>query len=80
MRTTLDIDVDVLTAAKEVAKREHKTAGQFISQLAREALQARALRDAAERPCEALGFRAIPAGGATVTSQLVNEMRDELGI
>lgn len=80
MRTTLDIDVDVLTAAKEVAKREHKTAGQFISQLAREALQARALRDAAERPCEALGFRAIPAGGTTVTSQLVNEMRDELGI
>lgn len=80
MRTTLDIDVDVLAAAKEVAKREHKTAGQFISQLAREALQVRALRDAAERPCDALGFRAIPAGGATVTNQMVNEMRDELGI
>ena len=80
MRTTLDIDIDVLAAAKEIAKREHKTAGQFISQLAREALRVRAVRDAVEQPSEHLGFRAIPAGGATVTNQLINEMRDELGV
>ena len=80
MRTTLDIDIDVLAAAKEIAKREHKTAGQFISQLLREALRVRAARGAEERPGNSLGFRTIPAGGAPVTSQLVNEMRDELGI
>jgi len=31
MRTTLDIDDDVLQAAKELARRERKTAGAMIS-------------------------------------------------
>jgi hypothetical protein len=34
MRTTLDIDDDVLTAAKELAAAENKTAGRIISDLA----------------------------------------------
>jgi hypothetical protein len=38
MRTTLDIDDDVLEAAKELAKHEKKTAGAVISDLARKAL------------------------------------------
>ena len=40
MRTTLDIDDDVLHAAKERARREQKTAGQVISELVRQALTA----------------------------------------
>jgi len=40
MRTTLDIDDDVLSAAKELARSAHKTAGQIISELARKALTA----------------------------------------
>ena len=40
MRTTLDIDDDVLEAAKERARREHTTAGKVISDLARNALTA----------------------------------------
>ena len=32
MRTTLDIDDDILMAAKELAKAAHKTAGQIISE------------------------------------------------
>ena len=40
MRTTLDIADDVLLAAKERARRENKTAGEVISELARQALTA----------------------------------------
>ncbi len=38
MRTTLDIDDDVLQAAKELARAEKKTAGQVLSELARKGL------------------------------------------
>ena len=35
MRTTLDIDEDVLEAAEELAERQNKTPGQVISELVR---------------------------------------------
>ena len=38
MRTTLDIDDSVLSAIKELAQRQGKTAGEVISTLARQAL------------------------------------------
>ena len=38
MRTTLDIDDDILAAAKDLAKAEGKTAGQVLSDLARRAV------------------------------------------
>ena len=38
MRTTIDIDDDVLQAAKELATKEKSTAGRVISQLARRTL------------------------------------------
>lgn len=38
MRTTLDIDEDVLQAAKELATAHGKTTGQMLSELARQAL------------------------------------------
>ena len=39
MRTTLDLDDDVLQAAKEIAKLRGRTAGQVVSELARQALE-----------------------------------------
>jgi hypothetical protein len=39
MRTTLDIDDDILLAAKERATRERKSLGAVVSARAREALQ-----------------------------------------
>jgi hypothetical protein len=39
MRTTLDIDDDILLAAKEHAARERKSLGAVISALARESLR-----------------------------------------
>ena len=50
MRITLDIDDDVLTAAKKLAKRDHKTAGKLVSELMREALAARVEPEAASKP------------------------------
>jgi Arc/MetJ family transcription regulator len=38
MRTTLDIDDDVLAAAKELARHEGATAGQIVSRLLRRSL------------------------------------------
>lgn len=38
MRTTLDIDQDILQAAKELARAQNKTAGQVLSELARKGL------------------------------------------
>ena len=41
MRTTLDLDEDILNAAKALAAQERKPVGQFVSELLREALPAR---------------------------------------
>jgi hypothetical protein len=38
MRTTLEVDDDVLQAAKEIAALKRRTAGQVLSELARKAL------------------------------------------
>lgn len=79
MRTTLNIDEDVLSAAKEIAKRERKSTGKFMSEVVRDALRKRATR-ASKRGREFHGFRPIPAGGEVVTNELVDQLRDELGI
>ena len=52
-----------------------------MSELMREALRKRATGTIAGRPSrESYGFRPIPAGGEVVTHELVNELRDELGV
>jgi len=81
MRTTLDIDDDLLAAAKELAKRERRTAGRIVSDLMREALRARAsLPAVATLQRDLYGFRPIPAGGAVVTNKLDDKLREELEI
>ena len=77
MRTTLDIDEDVLRAAKERARREHKTAGQVVSELVRQALLAPA-GGAVHREAPALhGFRPFPAKGAIVTNERIDALRPD---
>ena len=80
MLTTLDLDEDVLNAAKVLAARERKPVGQFVSELLREALPARDGGASAMRARERYGFRPIPAGGAVVTNEVVNKIRDDLGV
>ena len=79
MRTTLDIDDDVLAAAKELARRQRKTVGKLASELMREALRNRAMHTSTALGGRH-GFRPIPAGRSPVTNELVNDMRDGLGV
>ena len=79
MRTTLDLDDDVLASAKEIARREHKTAGQVLSELARQALTqgAGATARAGREPPPLHGFRPFAPRGAVVTNALIQKLRDE---
>jgi hypothetical protein len=76
MRTTLDIEEDVLFAAKDLARREKKTAGQVISELARKGLAgAEALT--AHAPKAIYGFRPFPKEGRIVSNELINKLRED---
>ena len=77
MRTTLDIAEDVLQAAKERARREKKTAGQVISELARSALTAAPSARAERAPKTIHGFRPFPKRGGVVTNDLIDGLRDD---
>lgn len=75
MRTTLDIDEDVLRAAKELASLRGTTAGRILSELAR-----RALKPSDEEPEIRNGVPVLPqrSDERPVTLETVNRMRDEL--
>jgi len=75
MRTTLDIDDDVLRAAKELARRERKTAGAVISELTRKALTAPP--QGAREPKAVHGFRPFPRRGGMVTNAQIDKLREE---
>jgi hypothetical protein len=74
MRTTLDLDDDVLQAAKEIGALRRLSAGQVVSQLVRKALQA----DRSERSATRNGvpLLARAAGSPPLTMAAVNRLRD----
>ena len=76
MRTTLDIDDDVLQAAKELARAEKKTAGEVISELARKGLTA-AVRPEASELAIIDGIPVLPSRGGVVTKELVDRLIEE---
>ena len=76
MRTTLDIDDDVLRAAKDLARRERKTVGRVISELARRAL-AGSPPGPVRAPKPLHGFRPFPKRGGIVTNELIDRLREE---
>jgi hypothetical protein len=73
MRTTLDLDDDVLQAVKELAEFRGSTAGKVLSELARKALEP------AGTPRVRNGVPLLPArpGAPRLTMKKVNELRDE---
>ena len=77
MRTTLDIDDDVLQAAKDVARREKKTAGKVISDLARKALGAPPGGHSREAARPRHGFRPFAKRGGIVTNELIDQLRED---
>jgi hypothetical protein len=75
VRTTLDIDDDVLQAAKELGGMQKKTAGQILSELARKALAPAPQPRARIRN----GVPLLPSrpGAPIMTMADVNRLRDE---
>jgi hypothetical protein len=75
MRTTLDIDDDVLQAAKELGGMQKKTAGQILSELARKALAPTSQSRTRIRN----GVPLLPnrPGAPIMTMADVNRLRDE---
>ena len=74
MRTTLDLDDDVLLAVKERARRQKRTAGEVLSELAREALVGKA--DAGGSGTH--GFEPLPHRGPAVSNALIDQLLDEV--
>lgn len=74
LRTTLDIDTDVLQAARELAEAHGQTIGQVVSALARKGLEAP--RAAGVRNGVPL-FAPRRSVGPKPTMKLVNELRDD---
>lgn len=79
MRTTIDIEDDVLAAAKELARLQNVSAGCIVSGLMREAL-AGGHRQALNVGKTVAGFRPFPSRGVLVTNGQVDELRDQEGV
>lgn len=79
MRTTLDIDDDVLKAAKELAQRKGRSAGKVLSDLARRGLAAPA-REQKKHSAVRAGIPVLPSRGEIVTLEHVQRLREEEGV
>ena len=77
MRTTLDIDDDVLAAAKERARREHRTAGEVVSELLRQALTAAPAPSVVREAPAVYGLRPFARRGTIVTNDLIDQLRND---
>jgi hypothetical protein len=80
MRTTLDIEDDVLAAAKELAQRQGVSAGKVVSRLLRSALTGEA---PAQRSGAAVvaGSRPFAANNQhLVSNEQIDQLRDLEGI
>ncbi len=72
MRTTLNIDEDVVTAARELAAGERRSLGAVISELAR-----RGLTPARVESEGGLPVIRVPAGTPPITPGMVRRALDE---
>lgn len=83
MRTTLNIADDILYAVKERARREKRSAGEVLSELAREALTGAGRRagrreaDEIAEPEGFYGFEPLPHRGPAVSNELIDRLRED---
>lgn len=84
MRTTIDIEDDLLLATKELARKERVSAGKVVSRLLRAALSGIASPATGQTGHGAKkvgGFRPFAAADSRiVTNDQVNQLRDDEGI
>jgi hypothetical protein len=79
MRTTLDIEEDILATVKELARKENVSVGKIISRLAREALTKKSVSQK-NASSKVGGFRPFASRNVLVTNEAVNELRDQEGV
>jgi len=74
MRTTLDIDEDILLAARDLAQRRHAPLGRVVSDLARQGL----VRGSSGSERNGIALFPVQPDAGMVTLELVNRLRDEV--
>ena len=79
MRTTLDLDSDVLAAVKELAAQRKVSAGAVVSDLVRKALAGPVYVVEDSAP-QVGGFHPFASRGAVVSDSTVNLLRDQEGV
>ncbi|TSE28685.1 hypothetical protein Ttaiw_02531 [Tepidimonas taiwanensis] len=82
VRTTIDLEPDVLEAAKELARQQNTAVGKVISRLVRQALTGTATAAAPQgdgTAASVAGFVPFPARGTVVTNALIDRLRDAEG-
>jgi hypothetical protein len=79
MRTTLDIEDDVLQAAKELAQRDGGTAGKIISALARRGLTGSPAKQKKSSGTRG-GVPLLSSRGELVTLERIQNLMDQEGI
>lgn len=73
MRTTIDLEVDVLLAAKEIARQRKSSLGKVVSDLARQALTS----DSPIDEKDDWPLFPVQPNARPVTLEFVNRLRDE---
>ena len=77
MRTTLNIDEDVLFAVKERARREGRSAGEVLSELARKGLTENSVSGEVAEAERFYGFEPLPSRGQAVSNELIDRLRED---
>ena len=82
MRTTLDIDDDLLAAAKELSRQQGRRAGQVVSNLLRRVLADGGIagsHTSTTLPDSVGSFRPFVSRGLPVTNDGIDALRDREG-
>lgn len=74
MRTTIDLDPDVLNTAKQLAAQRGSTLGKVLSDLARQSLSSGPGKEAVRNGMRVFAPR---PGAKPPTLELINQLRDE---
>jgi len=77
MRTTLDVDADVLEAVKAIAESQKSTAGKVLSELARASLKPSRHRPAKYRTRNGVPLFPRRPGSRPITSEMVKRLQEE---
>ena len=77
MRTTINLDDDVLLAARDLARRNGTSIGAAVSELARKGLNGDSGDDTEDVKGSFDGFRALPKRGKPDTNDLIDRLRGD---